>query len=152
MAVLFVGCAPYTAHYNDLWEGKEYWTIDLDPKQKKYGSEKHIVGSIETLNDYFPEGYFDLIVCNGVYGFGLNSKDGCEHAFTECYKSLRSGGEFILGWNQVPQFNPISLEEVEALKLFLRKTFPPFGNWRYVCEGGILHTFDFYVKQSKQQY
>jgi SAM-dependent methyltransferase len=144
--VLFVGCAPYTSHYSDLWAGKEYWTIDIDPHQERFGSENHVVGSLENLDDYFPEATFDLIICNGVYGFGLNDREGCERAFLECFQALRDGGEFILGWNQVPQYNPLDLEEIQALQLFHPKAFPPLGDWRYVCKGGILHTYDFFAR------
>jgi Methyltransferase domain len=96
--VLFVGCEWYTRHYKKFFAGKEYWTIDFDPSKSAYGSEgHHIVDSIENIGNYFTENYFDVIVCNGVFGWGLNTKEQTKNAFGGCYKLLRTGGHFVLG-------------------------------------------------------
>ncbi len=94
--ILFVGCDPYTAHYEMLFGTKEYWTIDSDSKKRHFGSQRHIVDRIQNLQLHFTPGYFDAIICNGVYGWGLNTKDQCEAGFSACYHGLRKGGEFVL--------------------------------------------------------
>jgi hypothetical protein len=71
--VLFVGCAPYTQRYGETFGGREYWTIDPVARRRRYGSERHIVDRLQNLGNHVPAGYFDLVVCNGVLGWGLNA-------------------------------------------------------------------------------
>lgn len=145
--VLFVGCNPYTAHYSGLWPNKEYWTIDIDPKQSRFGApDKHIVDSVERLAEHFEAGYFDLILLNGVIGFGVNTLEGAERTVAACAAALREGGELLVGWNQSEPYNPVQADRLKALEGFRPKPFPPLGDWRFVCYGDMLHTYDFYVK------
>jgi SAM-dependent methyltransferase len=175
--VLFAGCDWYTKHYWKFFRGIEYWTIDSDPKKQRYGCRNHVVDFLEHLHYYFPSGYFDLIICNGVYGWGLNQKEQCETAFRNCFDCLRDGGEFVLGYDEVPEdsfsspigrhqslllkeleslgwHQPVSLEELESLKAFRRKRLAPLSTWRYpitwqyLGRGPFCHIYDFYLKQN----
>ena len=174
---LFVGCDWYTKHYQKLFRGMEYWTIDPDPKKERYGSRNHVVDLLENMHYYFPSGYFDLIICIGVYGWGLDQKQQCEVALRNCFDCLREGGEFVLGWDDLPEDNPASpvgqhhpvsseeleslgwhrpvpLEELESLKAFWCQRFAPLATWRYpttwqyLNRGPFLHIYDFYVKRN----
>lgn len=172
-SVLFVGCDWYTKHYRKFFRGMEYWTIESDPKKKKYGSRNHVTDLLENLHYYFPSGYFDLIICNGVYGWGLNQKEQCEIAFRNCFACLREGGEFVLGWDSLSEdspsspapvllkeleslgwHQPVPLEKLEALKAFQHKRLPPLSTWRYpitwqyLGRGPFCHIYDFYLKQN----
>lgn len=144
--VLFVGCNPYTAHYVNLWPNTEYWTIDIDARQRRFGAANHIVDSVENLTDHFELGYFDLILLNGVIGFGVNTLEGAERTVEACAAMLREGGELLVGWNQSPPYNPVEADKLKALGAFRPKPFAPLGDWRIVCYGDMLHTYDFYVK------
>jgi hypothetical protein len=42
---------------------------------------------VEHLDRHFPKAHFDLILCNGVYGWGLDDRASCERAFQRCYES-----------------------------------------------------------------
>jgi len=146
-SVLFVGCASYTKHYErSFFAGKNYWTIDPDPRVRKFARRQHIVAPLEALDGYFPEEYFDLIVCNGVYGFGLNTRAQCERAFALCHSRLRTNRYFVFGWNDIPKTNPGTLAEVESLCRFRKFSFPAFGTWRYATDTAYRHTYDFYSK------
>jgi SAM-dependent methyltransferase len=180
-SVLFVGCDWYTKHYCRLFREVEYWTIDPDPEKKRYGSRNHLVDFLEHLHYYFPSEYFDLIICNGVYGWGLNQKEQCEVAFRNCFDSLRDGGEFILGYDVVPEDNssstidrhnpmlfkeleslgwhqPVPLEELESIKAFQSKRFAPLSTWRYpitwqyLGRGPFCHIYDFYLRMNANGY
>ena len=144
--ILFIGCDSYTKHYWKLFRGKEYWTIEPDPERKVFGAKKHVIDKLENLHLHFSPGYFDLIISNGVYGWGLNSKAQCEVGFQNCYDCLRERGEFILGWNDVPKYRPLPLEKIESLAQFRPQPFPPLSTWRYRMDTGHRHTFDFYIK------
>jgi SAM-dependent methyltransferase len=146
-SVLFVGCDWYTKHYERTYfRSKSYWTIDPSVSARKFGSKRHVVAPLEELGCHFPAGYFDLIICNGVYGYGLDSREQCERAFDQCYRSLRSGGHLVLGWDDIPQSTPVPLEELGSLLRFDRFTFPAFESWRYTTDTPYRHTYDFYSR------
>ncbi len=144
-SVLFVGCDWYTRHYERAYfRSKNFWTIDPAPAARKFGARRHLVATLEEIGNHLPPGYFELIICNGVYGYGLDSQEECERAFEACYRALRTGGHLILGWDDIPERTPISLSEVKSLSRFARVSFAPFGTWRYLTDTPYRHTYDFY--------
>ena len=74
---LFVGCAPFTWHYEAIFPGRDYTTIDQDPRCRRYGATRHVVDKPKNLDRHVAPGSFDLIVCNGVFGWGLDERDAC---------------------------------------------------------------------------
>ena len=148
--VLFVGCNNDTAHYPRFYfSGVDYWTLDPDPSCARYGAEQHIIAPLEALNQNFPADFFDLIICNGVVGWGLDTFDQCEAAFSQCHTCLADNGHLLVGWNDIPQRAPVSLAQLPALGRFLKHTFPPFGTWRYLTDTPYRHTYDFYRKPGR---
>jgi uncharacterized protein (TIRG00374 family) len=144
-AVLFVGCDWYTRHYGRTYfRTKDYWTLDCEPRARRFGARQHLVAALEDLGEHLPPGYFELIICNGVYGYGLDSREQCERAFAACYRALRAGGHLIVGWDDIPERTPVSLEQIESLARFSRLPFAPLGTWRYVTDTPYRHTYDFY--------
>jgi hypothetical protein len=143
-SILFVGCQWYTKHYERLFPQRNYWTIDQYAPARKYGARQHVTAPLERLDEFFPAGYFDLVICNGVYGYGLDTLEQCELALTRCYDRLRADGEFVFGWNNVPARTPVPLESIESLKRFRKVVFPEFNSWRYVTDTPYAHTYDFY--------
>ena len=144
--VLSVGCAWYTRNYRRRLPGGEYWTVDIDPRMARYGGQRHIVGSVADLPDHVEPGTLDAIICNGVFGFGLDTRADCERAFAACYASLRPGGWLIVGWNDDGYHAPFPLESLASIEAFARRPLPPFPTWRYPTFSRIGHTFDFYVR------
>ena len=142
---LFVGCDWYTKHYATFFAGKEYWTIDSDSNRKKYGSQRYIVDSIENLGNYFSENYFDAIICTGVFGFGLNLRESVEEGFEHCYRSLKPGGIFVFGWDDIPARKPFDPATLNSLKKFQSLSFDPLGTPHFkVPQSDLRHTFDFF--------
>lgn len=146
--VLFVGTDWFTKHYDHFFAGSDYWTIEIEPRRRKFGAAQHVVDSLEHLNRHFPKGHFDLILCNGVYGWGLNDLESCERAFQQCYDCLRDQGVLILGWNDVPEHRPVPLETIRSLAQFARLEDSPFGTWRSVAQTPARHIYDFYTKHT----
>ena len=143
--VLFVGCDWYTRHYErTFFRDREYWTIDVSPDARRFAGKRHIVAPLQDLGRHFPEGHFDLIICNGVYGFGLDAREDCELAFDLCHSRLRHDGVFLLGWNDIPARTPVPLESLESLRRFRKFVCLELGTWRYVTDTPYRHTFDFY--------
>ena len=143
--VLFVGCDWYTRHYESAYFiGKDYWTLDPAPRARKFAGAQHVVAPLEELGRHFPPQHFDLIVCNGVLGYGLDGRGQCEEAFRQCSLALRAGGFLVIGWDDIPGRAPVPLETIASLKALTRAPFPPLGTWRYVTDTPYRHTFDFY--------
>ena len=148
--VLFVGCQWYTSHYNRKhFPAHEYWTIEPDAEARRFGARRHVVAPLEQLDAHFPENFFDLIICNGVYGFGLDAPEHCETALAHCYSRLRPGGTLVFGWTDVPARTPVPLESISSLQRFAKAGSSPLGGWRYVTNTPYAHTYDFYTRPAK---
>ena len=107
--ILFVGCDWYTKVYNKIFEGKDFQTMDINPKVKIYGANKHIIDRVENIGKYFNDSVLDLIICNGVWGWGLNEKSQTEEAFLGCYQYIRERGILLLGWDDIQKCRPFPL-------------------------------------------
>ena len=142
---LFVGCAAYTQQYGLLFPGVEYWTMDPDPRRQCFGAQRHIIDRLENLSRHDTGGAFDLIVCNGVLGWGLNTRRQAEHAFAGCHARMRAGGHLLLGWNDRYPRNRVRPEDLGALSRFEHVPVGRYGA-RVPVAGWRRHVFDFYRK------
>jgi SAM-dependent methyltransferase len=145
--ILFVGCEWYTKPYNKYFKNKEYWTIEIEPKNRKYGAKKHVIDSVSNLKSHFENDYFDLIIFNGIFYLGfLEHKLETEKAFAQCYQTLNKGGVLIVGWNDTDKLLPFPLEKCESLQKFNPYFFPPLSTFKYLTKTENRHTYSFYVK------
>lgn len=151
-SILFIGVSWYTRHYQEAYfTNLDFWTIDIARKARRFGGSRHIVGTVEDLRSYFVDGYFDLIICNGVYGHGLNGKAQCERAFESCYVCARAGGYFMLGWNDGPGHADVPPDSIESLRRFRPEPLPQLGVWRYRVDAPNRHVYDFYRKGDERK-
>ena len=148
--ILFVGCAAYTQRYGDLFGAREYWTIDPVPRRSQYGGRHHIVDQLQNLGRHVQPAYFDLVICNGVLGWGLNTPAEAHQAFAACRTSLRAGGDLLLGWNDVAPRNRVLPDDIAALRQFDRVPFGPARTVRWVIDAPNRHVFDFYRKRASE--
>lgn len=148
--LLFVGCDWYTKPYERLFGGREYWTLDIDPDKRRFGSRRHVTDSLRNLERYVPSNYFDAIVCNGV--FMTTAIETCEEAepsFMACYRSLRPEGWFILGWNDTDELRPYPPSDSAALSNFTPMVFPPLRASEVLTRTDYRHTFTFFCKPER---
>ena len=144
--VLFVGVAYYTKHYGRFFTDQEFWTIEPDREQRRFGSQRHITDVVQHLPLYVPDDFFDLIVLNGVIGWGLNDPDDIEEAYAACHRSLRSGGILLVGWCDQPHLRCLPPKESQSLKAFEPYAFPPFGGAELLTDTHNRHTFNVFVR------
>jgi SAM-dependent methyltransferase len=142
--VLFVGCAAYTRCYEEIFAGCEYITIDPAPGRRRHGAARHIVAGLQELDAYLPPETLDLVVCNGVFGWGLDARSACEAAFAACRHALRPGGMLVLGWNDVPSRRPFAQESLAALQALAPCDVPGCDAARVATRTRNRHTFDAY--------
>ena len=124
-SVLFVGTASYTWHYEKLFPPGGYTTLDVNPGVAVWGASHHIVAPIEELTRHRPAGFFDGVVLNGVFGFGLDAPQEMHRAMAELQRALPADGALVVGWNTDRHDDP------EVLGLYAgfvrhgdRRTFP----------------------------
>jgi len=144
--VLFVGCDWYTKPYEQLFAAREYWTLEVDPARRRFGAARHVTDGLENLAAHFAPGYFDVILVNGVVGWGLNEASAVERAFEACVERLRAGGALVLGWNDLPERRPFPLEESPALRALEPLPLPPLGGARYETRTRNRHVFAVFRK------
>ena len=71
-SILFVGIDRYNWHYPRMLKGK-FYSIDLNPRNKRYGvKDLHKIGSVTQLSLYYPRETFDVVICNGLIGYGVD--------------------------------------------------------------------------------
>jgi SAM-dependent methyltransferase len=145
--VLFVGCSWCTRGYNKRFEPiKDYWTIDPWDLKKRYGAKRHIVDELQNLGRHFAAGSLDLILCNGVFGCGLNDRAEVERAFGACFDALREGGVLLVGWADIDTERPFPLSECAALRAYVPFVFPPLGTAEFLTDTPYRDTYSFFAK------
>jgi SAM-dependent methyltransferase len=145
--ILFVGCAPYTQEYPDLFKGVELWTLEPNPEMRRFGAKHHVVSDLESVKEHFKTGYFDAIICNGVLGHGLNLRDHIKTAMHGCYDCLKLGGILVLGWNDLPETSTeMPVDEIVTDNKFADFEFQPFRSSHIEVDGPLKHHYRFLAK------
>jgi len=144
--VLFVGPAPYTYQFERLFRRSrdQYTTIDPDGGTAVWGARRHIVAPLQELPNHRPPGFFDCIVLNGVFGFGIDSIEAQRGAIEILHRSLAQGGLLLVGWNtnlhadleELGLFQPYFTPAVQGLPWPHRTRFDPPET----------HVYDFYTR------
>lgn len=147
--ILFVGTAWYNLHYPRLFQNKEFWTLEIDPKLARFGSPKHIIDSCTNIDRHFDENSLDCIILNGVFGFGLNDPTDMEQTCFTIHKSLRPNGLLLLGYNTLPDSTPCPIDHIQALKLFTPFIFPPLNTHTLQSDPTNQHWFQFLSKPTR---
>ncbi len=141
--ILDVGREDYEKFYNLYFKHKEFWTIDNDPAQKKFGAKNHIIDDVINIKKYFSDNYFDLIIINGVFGWGLNEENKVQKAFMSIYEILRPEGILVFGWND----DVVPIEKISGLNKLKPYYFKPLKTDKFKCINGN-HTYNFYIKKT----
>ena len=141
--ILFVGTASYTYHYEKLFRRGQYTTVDLHPSTAVWGARDHIVAPIQDINRHRPKGFFDCVVLNGVFGFGVDQADDMRVVLKELHDALQPDGFLVVGWNSDMHEDPEALSLYEPF--FVRNQEAPWiGRRRFPAE---THIYDFYRRR-----
>lgn len=142
-AVLDIGVDWYTHSYPQLFQGKEYWTVDFDPEKSRFAGANHHTLSATEVHTVFKEGQFDLIICNGVFGWGLNNPDDMQKALTAFHHVLRPGGWLVVGWNDIPGRSVEHLAQLTS-PYFSPFTLPATGASHFLTDTPYHHRYDYF--------
>ncbi|HVZ29179.1 MAG TPA: class I SAM-dependent methyltransferase [Asticcacaulis sp.] len=144
-SVLWVGCRAYTVDYYPLLEsqGGACWTLDIDPAAAEYGNgERHEACDLTTADQRFGSVAFASILCNGIFGWGIDTHDRQAEALRAMAAVLEPGGVLLLGWNTHKTADPAPL----AAALFERYSLPGLAS--HVAVSGSTHRYDLFRKRS----
>lgn len=110
--VLDVGTRFFTPRYAKFFRsGSEYWTLDIDPAVAQFGSPgRHVTGSVVTAAEFFKPAYFDVVLLNGVFGWGVDDSVDQRMTLKQLRQIMRSGAVLLIGWN-----HDLTTEDVIAM-------------------------------------
>jgi hypothetical protein len=104
-AVLFVGCDWYTRWYPTLFDWCSdvvFATVERDPAKARFGSRRHhTIGSLDELE--WASASCDLVILNGVFGFGIDSPADKARALETAHRLLTPGGRLLIGYNDADE-------------------------------------------------
>jgi SAM-dependent methyltransferase len=145
--VLWIGCRRFTrAYYREIEvRGARCWTLDIDPKVRRFGRRgRHVVGDVLELNLLFRELRFNAVLCNGIFGFGVDTVDDRIKACAAMASVAKPGAWLLLGWNS--DRGPDPLEAGLASPWFETATLPGFGTREVVSAS--THVYDVFRRRS----
>jgi SAM-dependent methyltransferase len=140
--ILWVGCRRYTKNYGTLLEkrGGECWTVDIEIGHAKWGEKgRHLIGDLLSIDQLVPAGSFDSVLCNGVFGFGVDSRSAQVAALEAIRRILKPGGRLLLGWNTDRVEDPLNLDFVK--EAFVGDALTTHGARWTVPEAGYVYDF-----------
>jgi Methyltransferase domain len=142
---LWIGCQHYTAEYPALLEagGAQVWTTDIDPSVARYGHPKrHVSADLGAIDQKFDAAFFDLVLCNGVLGWGVDTEAAQRAAYRAMAAIMKPGAVLLLGWNTHKLRDPLVTGFFAPA--FARFDMPGIGP-RLVVPGAT-HVFDFFAR------
>ena len=142
---LFIGLDKHNWHYDRLLD-PDFYSIDLNPRNAAYGQpNRHVVGSATELSSYYRPNSFDVVIANGLIGFGLDTEEAFNQLMFECHRVLASDGMLVLGYNDKPDRLNFNIEQATGYQVF--KTFEPgiagMTGARHVVADGFQHCYVF---------
>ncbi len=140
--ILDIGREDYQAFYNDFFKKRELHTIDMKPEHEEFGNPgHHTTDNAINLKNHYKNNFFDFILMNGVFGWGLDDEIDVQKSFNAVYDILKPGGIFILGYND----DVVPLDKIEGLNKLKKLYFEPFKNHKFKCSDNK-HFYKFYIK------
>ncbi len=115
---LFIGTDKRSWHYRSRFRAK-FFTIDNDPRKARYGARHHhTVGSAIELESYYVPDQFNVIIANGLIGFGVNEINQCDDLFAGLAAVIKRTGLLVLSYDNRPSHINFRLEDVKNYQLF----------------------------------
>lgn len=100
--MLFVGVRSYNLAFYRHCEALKIavWIIDSDPTAAEYGAPNgHFIGDVRQICALTAGLTFDVIIFNGILGFGINTAQDAIAAFDAMAKVAEPNSLILIGWN-----------------------------------------------------
>jgi len=140
--ILWIGCRRYTKSYGAVLgqSGGECWTLDIEIGHAKWGEKgRHLTWDLITIDQLIAASFFDSVLCNGVFGFGVDTRPAQLAALRAMARILKPGGRLLLGWNTDRVEDPLNLDFVQSA--FTGESLTAKGPRWTVPEAGYVYDF-----------
>lgn len=100
--MLFVGAASYNEPFYRACaaRGINVWSLDFDPAAAAYGAPQgHFVGDIRQAPALVAGRTFDIVIFNGILGFGIDNRADAIAAIEAMAGVAEKGAPLVIGWN-----------------------------------------------------
>lgn len=100
--MLFVGTRSYNrvVYSRCRAEGIEVWSVDVDPAAAPFGAPAgHFVGGIADIDKLAHGKAFDVVIYNGVLGWGVNTPADAIASLDAIRAVATPGALLFIGWN-----------------------------------------------------
>jgi SAM-dependent methyltransferase len=114
--ILWVGCRRYTRNYASLLEqnGGECWTADIEISHAQWGQPgRHFTWDLVAIDTLIAGAAFDTVLCNGIFGWGIDTRAAQLAALMAMGRILKPGGRLLLGWNTDRVEDPLTFDFVQ---------------------------------------
>lgn len=142
-SVLSIGCHPASRIYRRLLPEDSYHTLDIDPGNARYGAASHTVGDCRELHTLLGGRKFDLVLFNGIIGYGINDEGMLRDFITSAHSVLSDRGWLVIGYNDIPEKKGELIHAIDP-SLFLKTDFTDAIPSRVELKTHNRHTFEFY--------
>jgi hypothetical protein len=110
------------------------WSVDLDPAAAAFPAPAgHFVGGISDIDKLAPGKSFDVVIYNGVLGWGVNTAEDAIASLDAIRAVTTPGALLFIGWNpgktdgaEIAALRP-RLKRVTVGKIPAEIEFPPRG-------------------------
>jgi SAM-dependent methyltransferase len=140
--ILWIGCRRYTKSYGPLLEqnGGQCWTVDIESAHAKWGETgRHFTWDLLLIDQLLAAESFDTVLCNGVFGFGVDARPAQLAALQAMAGILKPGGRMLLGWNTERVEDPLSFDFLQST--FVGDNLTAHGARWAVPEAGYVYEF-----------
>jgi len=140
--ILWVGCRRYTREYGAILaqNGGECWTIDIEIAHAKWGETgRHFTWDLVNIDKLVAAGSFDSVLCNGVFGFGVDTRPSQLAALQAMWTILKPGGRLLLGWNTDRVEDPMTFDFAQSA--FVADASTAWGGRFAVPEAAYVYDF-----------
>ncbi len=109
--VLALGVHYYTQRMQRTIErsGIELFTADPDARKVRWGAKsRHRVCTAAEIKSHFPGATFDVVLLNGVLGYGLDTQEELDRTYRAVAAKMEPGGLLVLGWDDNMFHDPLA--------------------------------------------
>ncbi|AMG46070.1 class I SAM-dependent methyltransferase [Achromobacter ruhlandii] len=117
--LLFLGLDKHNWHYPRLLRAN-FHSLDISPRNAVYGRPgRHRVGDALAMAAHYGPDAFDVVVANGLLGFGIDGESGLRRLLAQCHEVLKPGGVLVLGYNDLRERTPFPVVVDGGLEEFV---------------------------------
>lgn len=144
-SVLSIGCHPASGIYRKLLPADRYHTLDIDPDNARYGARNHTIGDCRDLSVLLPGRKFDIILFNGILGYGIDESETFHSFQASAHTALCDGGWLVVGYNDIPSRKAGLIRSIDST-LFSPSAFLDSIPSKVELPTHNRHTFEFFRK------